>query len=93
MSKMTKIRKNETICISLQYIRDYGLRGNQIIIFALMNEYDYIDIKMMCKWTGATQQGVIKTANSLIELGIVKKEYYTDENKNKRTKYSLNMEV
>jgi hypothetical protein len=83
---------HDTLCVQLLFIKDYKLRGNQIILCALMHKYDSVDIKMMQKWTGATKQGVIKTINSLIELGIAKKEYYVDENNNKRTKYMLNVE-
>ena len=79
---MNKLRDNNYITIQSFMVKDLNLKGNELLIFAIIYGFSQADgtsftggLQYLADWTNSTKQGVIKNIKSLVEKGyIVKSE-------------------
>lgn len=77
-----KVNNENFICIQGWMINELGLKGNELIIYAIIYGFSQAEgqvfngsLQYLAEWTNSTKQGVIKNLKSLVDKGyIVKKE-------------------
>lgn len=80
MDKFKHIKKTNYVVITGDMITDLGLKGNELLIYALINGFCqdeesqfYGSLAYLMEFTSLSKQGVINTLNSLIEKGLIEK--------------------
>ena len=80
MDKFKHIKKTNYVVITGDMITDLGLKGNKLLVYALINGFCqdeesqfYGSLAYLMEFTSLSKQGVINTLNSLIENGLIEK--------------------
>lgn len=83
---MDFLRDNNYIVIQPFMVRDLDLKGNELIVYALINgfcqdnqSYFYGSLEYISQWTNATKQTTINVLNSLIDKGLIVKEQIVEK--------------
>ncbi len=83
-----KVRKNGFFVIRSFMIDDLGLRGNELLVYAIIhgfsqdeNQYFTGSLNYLTAWTGGTdKKTIIRALNCLIEKGLLEKEEVINNN-------------
>jgi predicted transcriptional regulator len=77
----SKVNRENYITIQGWMITDLGLKGNELIIYALIYGFSQAEsqvfggsLKYLADWTNSTKQGVLKALQSLIDKGYITKD-------------------
>lgn len=88
-----KMKKDNHIQICGWMLSDLGLKGNELIIYAIIFGFSQLEgqtfygsLSYLAEWTNSTKQGVLKALKSLMEKGYIEKKEYV-ENNIKRCEY------
>ena len=80
MDKFKHIKKTNYVVITGDMITDLGLKGNELLIYALIKGFCqdeesqfYGSLAYLMEFTSLSKQGVINTLNSLVEKGLIEK--------------------
>ena len=80
MDKFKHIKKTNYVVITGDMITDLGLKGNELLVYALINGFCqdeesqfYGSLAYLMEFTSLSKQGVINTLNSLVEKGLIEK--------------------
>ena len=80
MDKFKHIKKTNYVVITGDMITDLGLKGNELLIYALINGFCqdeesqfYGSLAYLMEFTSLSKQGVINTLNTLIKNGLIEK--------------------
>lgn len=80
---MGKIKNENYILIQGFMVNELELKGNELIIYAIIYGFSQIDNQMyegglqyLAEWTNSTKQGVLKSIKSLLEKNLIGKEEY-----------------
>lgn len=80
MDKFKHIKKTNYVVISGDMITDLGLKGNELLVYALINGFCqdeesqfYGSLAYLMEFTSLSKQGVINTLNTLIKNGLIEK--------------------
>ena len=80
MDKFKHIKKTNYVVITGDMITDLGLKGNELLIYALINGFCqdeesqfYGSLAYLMEFTSLSKQGVINILNSLVENGLIEK--------------------
>lgn len=80
MDKFKYIKKTNYVVITGDMITDLGLKGNELLVYALINGFCqdeesqfYGSLAYLMEFTSLSKQGVINTLNSLVEKGLIEK--------------------
>ena len=80
MEKFKHIKKTNYVVITGDMITDLGLKGNELLIYALINGFCqdeesqfYGSLAYLMEFTSLSKQGVINILNSLVENGLIEK--------------------
>ena len=75
---MSKIKDGNYIVIQSFMVRDMGLKGNELIVYAAIYGFSQTEnqaftgsLQYLADWTNSTKQGVIKNLKSLVEKGYI----------------------
>lgn len=87
------MKKDNHIQICGWMLSDLGLKGNELIIYAIIFGFSQLEgqtfygsLGYLAEWTNSTKQGVLKALKSLMEKGYIEKKEYV-ENNVKRCEY------
>lgn len=77
---VTKVQENNYIVIQGWMINNLNLKGNELIIYAIIFGFSQIEgqlfngsLQYLADWTNSTKQGVSKNLKSLVDKGLIKK--------------------
>ena len=80
MDKFKHIKKTNYVVITGDMITDLGLKGNELLVYALINGFCqdeesqfYGSLAYLMEFTSLSKQGVINTLNSLVKNGLIEK--------------------
>ena len=80
MKKPTIELKDNYVVIQSWMVRDLGLKGNQLILYALIYGFSQTEkqictcgIEYMGRWTNSTKQGVLKMLDALVNDGLIER--------------------
>ena len=80
MDTFKHIKKTNYVVITGDMITDLGLKGNELLVYALINGFCqdeesqfYGSLAYLMEFTSLSKQGVINTLNSLIKNGLIEK--------------------
>ena len=80
MDKFKHIKKTNYVVITGDMITDLGLKGNELLVYALINGFCqdeesqfYGSLAYLMEFTSLSKQGVINTLNTLIKNGLIEK--------------------
>lgn len=80
MDKFKHIKKTNYVVITGDMITDLGLKGNELLVYALINGFCqdeesqfYGSLAYLMEFTSLSKQGVINTLNSLVKKGLIEK--------------------
>ena len=80
MDKFKHIKKTNYVVITGDMITDLGLKGNELLVYALINGFCqdeesqfYGSLAYLMEFTSLSKQGVINILNSLVENGLIEK--------------------
>ena len=80
MDKFKHIKKTNYVVITGDMITDLGLKGNKLLVYALINGFCqdeesqfYGSLAYLMEFTSLSKQGVINTLNTLIKNGLIEK--------------------
>lgn len=80
MDKFKHIKKTNYVVITGDMITDLGLKGNELLVYALINGFCqdeesqfYGSLAYLMEFTSLSKQGVINTLNSLVGKGLIEK--------------------
>ena len=80
MDKFKHIKKTNYVVITGDMITDLGLKGNELLVYALINGFCqdeesqfYGSLAYLMEFTSLSKQGVINTLNSLMRKGLIEK--------------------
>lgn len=75
------VRFDNYITIQGWMVKDLGLKGNELLIYAIINGFSQDQesqfkgsLSYLAEWTNSTKQGVIKALNSLVDKGLIVKQ-------------------
>lgn len=75
---MSKIKDRNYIVIQAFMVKDMGLKGNELIVYAAIYGFSQTEnqaftgsLQYLADWTNSTKQGVIKNLKSLVEKGYI----------------------
>jgi predicted transcriptional regulator len=76
----SKVSRNNYISVQGWMIRDLGLKGNELLIYACIYGFSQAEnqvfsgsLQYLADWTNSTKQGVTKCLKSLVEKGFIVK--------------------
>ena len=76
----SKVNENNYIAIQGWMVKDLGLKGNKLLIYAIIYGFSQTEgqvfsgsLQYLADWTNSTKQGVIQNLKELIELGYIGK--------------------
>lgn len=77
---VTKVQENNYIVIQGWMINNLNLKGNELIIYAIIFGFSQIEnqlfngsLQYLADWTNSTKQGVSKNLKSLVDKGLIVK--------------------
>ena len=80
MDTFKHIKKTNYVVITGEMITELGLKGNELLIYALINGFCqdeesqfYGSLAYLMEFTSLSKQGVINTLNSLMGKGLIEK--------------------
>ena len=80
MDTFKHIKKTNYVVITGDMITDLGLKGNELLVYALINGFCqdeesqfYGSLAYLMEFTSLSKQGVINTLNSLVKKGLIEK--------------------
>lgn len=86
MKKITTIKRDNYIVIQSWMSRELGLKGNQLLIYALIYGFSQTEkqvctcgIEYMRQWIQGSKSTVIRTINELSEMGLIERAEGQDE--------------
>ena len=76
----SKVNENNYIAIQGWMVKDLGLKGNKLLIYAIIYGFSQTEgqvfngsLQYLADWTNSTKQGVIQNLKELIQLGYIGK--------------------
>ena len=80
----SKVKRDNHLVIQGWMLTDYGLKGNELLIYACIYGFSQLDNQVftgsrqyLADWTNSTKQGVDKCLKSLCAKGLLERKEYT----------------
>ena len=94
---MSYVNKNNYILIQGFMIKDLKLKGNELLIYAIIYGFSQLEgqvfsgsLQYLADWTNSTRRGIIKNLKSLLDKGYIQKEIKTINGVKKTTYWVVN---